>query len=294
MRAIIFGVGGQDGYYLSQLLEKQGIEIIGVSRNVTETKWIRGDVKDRLFVEQLIHTYQPQYIFHLAANSTTAHHALFENHETISTGTLNILEAVYTGSKHSKVFLSGSAVQFENRGLPINEQTPFAPLNAYAVSRIHSVYAGRYYRNLGIQVYVGYFFNHDSPLRTERHINQKIAAVVKRISKGSNEKIEIGNIDVKKEFNYAGDVVRAIWQIVNQDKIHEVIIGNGEAYSIFQWVEYCFKKMNLDWRNFTIIKKDYSPEYQILVSDPTILKSMGWRPLINFYQLADIMLADKL
>ena len=218
MNSIIFGINGQDGFYLSKLLLKNNIKVIGVSRNDAD---IIGSIANFELVEQLIKKEQPNYIFHLAANSTTKHNALFENHQTISTGTLNILESVYQHSIHSKVFLSGSAVQFENQGIPIDEDTPFAPLSPYAVERIHSVYSGRYYRSLGVQVYIGYFFNHDSPLRTERHINQKIVQTALRIKNGSSENLEIGNLDVAKEFNFAGDMVDAIWILINQYLVFE-------------------------------------------------------------------------
>lgn len=178
MRALIFGINGQDGYYLNQLLIANNIEVIGVSNFID--KWIRGDVSIFEFVEELIIKHKPEYIFHFAANSTTHHSALFDNHNAISTGTLNILECVKNYSPRSKVFLSGSAMQFKNEGLPIDEKTPFAASSPYSVARIQSVYAGRYYRDtFGLQVYVGYFFNHDNPLRIERHVNQKIAAAVK-------------------------------------------------------------------------------------------------------------------
>ncbi|HOV11632.1 MAG TPA: NAD-dependent epimerase/dehydratase family protein, partial [Bacteroidales bacterium] len=141
MKAVVFGIHGQDGYYLNNILQKNNVQVIGVSRS--EGNWVRGDVSNRTFVEELIRNHQPDYVFHLAANSTTRHDALFENHETISTGTLNILEAVYRYSPGTKVFLSGSAMQFENKGLPIDEQTPLSASSPYAVARIQSVYAGR-------------------------------------------------------------------------------------------------------------------------------------------------------
>src|SRR5277367_2342099 len=108
-------------------------------------------------------------------------------------------------------------MQFKNEGLPIDELTPFEASSPYSVSRIQSVYAARYYRSVfGLEVYTGYFFNHDSPLRAENHVNQKIAAAVKRIGAGSNEKLYLGNINVRKEFNYAGELVEAVWILVNQ------------------------------------------------------------------------------
>jgi len=192
------------------------------------------------------------------------------------------------------VFLSGSAMQFKNEGLPIDEKTPFEARSPYAVARIQSVYAGRYYRSaFGMRVYVGYFFNHDSPLRTERHINQKIISVVKRIASGSRETLELGNLDVKKEFNYAGDIVEAVWALINQDNVYEAVIGSGIAYSIKDWVEYCFKKANRNWQDFVVLKNGFVPEYKILVSNPQVIKSVGWTPKVNFYQLADMMMDGK-
>jgi GDPmannose 4,6-dehydratase len=289
-KALIFGINGQDGFYLTKLLEQNQISVIGVSRTNAE---LEGNVGNYDFVESIIKNHQPDYIFHLAANSTTQHAVLFENHETISTGTLNILESVKLYCPEAVVFLSGSAMQFKNVGKPINEQTPFDASSAYSVSRIQSIYAGRYYREkFGLKVYMGYFFNHDSPLRTEKHVNQKIVRAVQRIDKGSSEKLELGNIDVQKEFNFAGDVVEAIWKLVNQEIVFEAVIGSGITFSIKDWITYCFEKINRNWKESVFQKDFYIPEYQTLISDPTLIKSLGWSPKINFYQLADMMMAN--
>lgn len=285
--AIIFGSNGQDGHYLRTLLSHNNIEIICISRKGNA---LHGDVGNYGFVADQIQKHRPSYIFHFAAISTTHHRALFENHQTISTGTLNILEAVKLHCPEAKVFISGSAMQFRNNGLPIDEQTPFEGSSPYSVARIQSVYAARYYRKLGLKVYVGYFFNHDSPLRSEHHVNQKIVKAVKRIQNGSTEKLELGNIDVKKEFTYAGDTVEAVWMLVNQDLVFEAVIGSGKAYSIKEWVDYCFKKIDRNWRDFVVSKNDFKAEYDVLVSNPKIIKSLGWEQTVNFYQLADIMM----
>ncbi len=288
MKALIFGVSGQDGFFLANLLKNNGIEVIGTSRSQGTYK---GDVGDYEFSESLIKTYKPDFIFHLAANSSTRHDTLFENHQTICNGTLNILEAAKLHSPKSKIFLSGSAMQFENQGLPINEQTPFEASSPYSIARIQSVYAGRYYRKtLGLTVYIGYFFNHDSERRTERHVNQKVVSAVKRIANGSSELLELGNIDVKKEFNYAGDIAKAIWTLVNQNSTYEVIIGSGKAYSIRDWTDYCFKTINKNWEDYVTIQQGFTPEYKILVSNPAQLLALGWKPEVDFHQLADIML----
>jgi len=289
-KALIFGINGQDGFYLTKLLEQNQISVIGISRTNADLK---GSVGNLDFVESIIKNHQPDYIFHLAANSTTHHSALFANHEAISTGTLNILESVKQHCPEAVVFLSGSAMQFKNVGTPINEKTPFDASSAYSVSRIQSVYAGRYFREkFGLKVYVGYFFNHDSSLRTEKHVNQKIVRAVQRIEKGSSEILELGNIDVQKEFNFAGDVVEAIWKLVNQEIVFEAVIGSGITFSIKDWIIYCFKKINRNWEEFVFQTDFYIPEYQILVSDPALIKSLGWSPKINFYHLADIMMEN--
>ena len=164
---IIFGANGQDGYYLSELYRRQGCEVLGISRT---GDWLRGDVASFELVEELVRSRKPDVIFHLAATSTTHHDALFENHKTIGTGTLNILEAVYRWHPGCKVFLTGSGLQFTNRGEPIYETDPFDASSAYSVERIHSVYSARYFRTLGVRVYVGYLFHHESPLRKPTHI----------------------------------------------------------------------------------------------------------------------------
>lgn len=293
MKAIIFGVNGQDGFYLNQLLSKKGVSVIGVDRDSND--FIKGDVGNFLFVNSLIKKYLPDYIFHFAAVSSTKHSALFANHKAISTGTLNILEAVKNNCSKCKVFLSGSALQFKNNGKPINEKTLFEAKSAYSVERIYSIYAGRYYRDVfGLKVYVGYFFNHDSPLRPERHISQQIVMAIRRIVDGKKEKLELGDINVKKEFNFAGDIIKAVWILVNQDKITEAVIGCGKAYSIKDWTKYCFNKVGKDWKDFVINKEDFVSEYKILVSNPRVIKSIGWKPKVSFYKLADMMMEYKL
>jgi GDPmannose 4,6-dehydratase len=185
-------------------------------------------------------------------------------------------------------------MQFENNDVAIDESTPFEASSPYAVARIQSVYAARYYRDtFGLLIYCGYLFNHDSPLRSERHVKQKIVNAVKRIALGGTEKLELGNIDVQKEFNYAGDIVEAIWMLINQNSIFEMVIGCGEAHSIREWLEYCFSKINKKWEDFVIVNSDYIPEYKILVSNPKLLQSLKWSPHVGFYSLADMMIVHN-
>lgn len=288
MKAIVFGINGQDGFYLNKLLTGAGVEVIGVSRS--NAAYTIGDVVNYQQVEQLIKKHQPQYVFHLAANSTTRHDTIFENYQTITTGTLNILEAVYRYSAHSKVFISGSGLQFVNTGQPITQTDAFEARDSYSMARIQSVYTARYYRSMGIKTYVGYFFNHDSPLRTERHVNQKIVMAVTRIANGSTEKLELGDIAIKKEFTYAGDVAAAIWAFVNNDKVFETVIGSGKAYAISDWLTLCFNYYNLNWEDHVKTMPGFSSEYKVLVSNPTTLFQLGWQPLVDIGKLAEMML----
>ena len=286
--ALIFGANGQDGYYLSKLLKLNKIDVISISRT---SGLILGDVANFEFVENIIKDRQPSYVFHFAANSTTKHTALLENHASISSGTLNILEAVKKHSPKAKVFISGSAMQFKNDGLPISENTPFESSSAYSAERIYSVYLSRYYREkFQLNTYVGYLFNHDSPLRSENHINQKIVLSAIGIANGIHDKLIIGDVDVKKEFNYAGDIVTAIWQLVSQNEVSEMVIGSGVAYNIRIWIEYCFNKMGLKWEEHTIKDEKFVTDYNILVSDPKLLMSTGWEPTKNIFQLAELMM----
>lgn len=290
MNALIFGSNGQDGYYLSKLLESKGIDVVGISRSKSD---IVGDVSDFDFVESLILKYKPSYIFHFAAVSNTKHESIFLNHLAITTGSLNIFESCKLHSNHSKIFISGSALQFKNNNIPINELAEFEVSSAYSLSRVHSVNTARYYRShFGLNIYVGYFFNHDSPLRSDNHINQKIISTLKRINLGSKEKLEIGNLKVKKEFNFAGDIVEAVWLLVNQENTYEATIGSGLAYSIENWIEYCFSKYNLNYRDFILEKTSFVADYNILVCDPNTIFGLGWRPNVDFKNLAELMLKE--
>jgi GDPmannose 4,6-dehydratase len=290
MNVLIFGINGQDGYYLNQLCVEKKIDVIGVSRS--HGNWEQGSVSDFNFVENLIKKEQPAYIFHLAANSSTKHDALFENHETISTGTLNILESVKRHSPESKIFLAGSGVQFKNRGLPIKETDEFEANSPYSIARIQSVYAERYFRSLGLKVYVGYLFHHESPLRKPNHVSQMIALAVNRIVNGSDEIIELGDISVEKEWTFAGDIAQGIFTLVEQDTIFEAVIGSGIPYSIEDWLEHCFSIIGKDWHDYVRLRKGFSPEYKRLVSDPKTIKSLGWSPKVGIKDLAELMVAQ--
>lgn len=287
MKVLIFGANGQDGYYLSRSCRKKQMEVIGISRS---GPWLRGDVASFEIVEELIRKHHPEFIFDLAATSTTMHEAIFEHHATIGTGTINILESVRKWSPKSKVFITGSGLQFVNHGEPISETDPFCHGSSYVAARNYSVYLARYFRDIGIQTYVGYLFHHESPFRGSRHISQEIIRAVQRIAKGSEEIIELGDFAVRKEWTFAEDVSEGIMTLVEQDQVFEATIGSGQAYSINRWLDECFKLINKDWKFYVREKENFKAEYQVLISNPKTINALGWYATTTITELAKIMI----
>jgi GDPmannose 4,6-dehydratase len=290
-KAIIFGASGQTGTYLDEVLCRRGHSVIKSSRTSHPHSV---DIADFRGVESLVATQKPDLIFHLAARSTTRHQALFDNHNAISTGTLNVLEAAQRHVPRARIFITGSGVQFVNVGKPINEEIPFEASSPYAVARIHSVYAARYYRQRGLSTYVGYLFHHESPLRPLNHVSQKVARAACAIASGRETKLELGDLSVGKEWTYAGDVAEGIATLLEQDDVFEAVIGSGEAYTIEQWVETCFLALGLDWRRHVTVTPCFVPEYKLLVSNPQRIFDLGWKPKITFIELAKLMIQGGL
>ncbi len=287
MKALIFGANGQDGHYLSAACQKRQIEVIGVSRS---GPWVCADVASPEIVEKLIRSHTPEMIFHLAATSTTSHDAIYANHAAIGTGTVNILESVRRWSPASKVFITGSGLQFVNDGRPISETDPFDHKSAYATARNYSVYLSRYFRSIGVRTYVGYLFHHESPRRTAQHVCQKIAQAARQIADGSEEIIELGDISVRKEWTFAENIAEGILALIEQNQVFEATIGSGKAYSIEDWLDECFKLINKDWRRYVRQKSGFKAEFKVLVSNPATINSLGWSATTTIGELAKIML----
>ncbi len=291
-KVLVFGASGQDGFYLIKFLTSLGIDVIGFSRkpgfrNVEYTNFD--------FIKSILLSEKPTHIFHLAANSSTKHDLLFENFEIIDRFSLYLLEAIKLVSPATKLFLSGSALQFKNIGLPINEVSVFESSSPYVVSRINTTYMARYFRDkYGLMIYTGFFFHHDSPLRNSQHINKIIVDGAISISKGIQDQLNIGNIEVEKEFNFAGDFIKAIWTLVNQENIFEAVIGCGISYKIKDWIKICFENLDLDYTKYIKTDSNYKPLYLKTVSNPSLIKSLGWEPRYNIEDLATIMINNNL
>lgn len=277
MKALIFGGRGQDGPFLVEELRKQRVDTLH-----------GGDVSLRGFVEDRVKSTQPDLIFQLAARSTAAHDSVFDNHAAIATGTLNVLEAALRHAPAARVMVIGSALQFENTGAPISETTPFSPTSAYAASRIAAVEMARYYRrHKGLAAYVGYLFNHESPRRKPPHVAAVIARAAKVSRLDPSTRITLRNLDTEKEWSYAGDIVRGLLRLVLQDDVHEAVIGSGLAYSIQKWCELCFGMVGGDWRQHVTSLQE--PASVRLVSDPSVMVRLGWRPEKSIANLAAMM-----
>jgi len=287
-KAIVFGVNGQDGYYLRNLLEQKQVEVIAISRSFGN--WVQGDIGDSGFVTDLIKKHQPDQVFHLAAHSSVAHELLQEHQHSILNGTLNVLEAVYQFSKGCRVFITGSGLQFKNIGEPITATNEFYAGDSYSLARIQSVYAARYYRSKGLMVHVGYLFHHDSPFRKPGHINHRIAEAAKAYKGGSPLSLEIGDTTVEKEFGFAGDIAAGILRLSSQDMVAEACIGTGKAYPIIKWLELCFEKAGADWRDHVTSKENYVPGFKRLVSDPSVMHRIGWQAKVGIEELAEMMM----
>ena len=289
-KAVIFGHTGQDGHYLTELLKKENIDVYGISRSFMDYKC---DITNFNSVQSMLEDINPDYIFNFAAISTTSHNVLFENNTIIGPGTCNLLEAVRLVCPKARVFLSGSGLQFVNNGEPINENSAVTAESPYAAVRNYTYYLAQYYRNTyDLKVYFGFFFTHDSPLRTSSHMSQKIAIAARKAAKNEKVILEIGDMDVEKEYMFAGDAVNAVWILVNQDSVYEVVIGSGEVFSIKDWVKTCFDIAGLDWTKYIRTKDGFKSEYRRLISNPERIRRLGWQPKVSFHALAKMMMED--
>jgi len=286
MIALIFGSSGQDGILLKKLLNKKNIKVYTSSRHSGD---FPGNISDYDFVFNIIRKISPNFIFNFAAISKISHEFIMDNFKAITNGSLNILESVLRLCPNSKVFLAGSAYQFKP-GLSINEKSRFDYSNPYNLNRIFSVNLARYYREkFNLKIYIGYLFHHDSEFRKENHITIKISNYAKLVKNSNNklDKLIIKNLDYLKEFNYAGDVVKAIWILINQTNEMEAVIGSGKSHTIKEWCRAVFKVLKLDWNKYVIESEQRDiKNNNYYVSDPTLIKSLGWKPEYDLEDLA--------
>jgi GDPmannose 4,6-dehydratase len=274
--------------FLANLCHKLGHEFFGVSRQCSAGIDIRdGNISDPRIVAYAIIKTEPDIIINLAARSAIDYKYINEHYDTIVKGNLNVLQNAFAYNQGVKVFVTGSGLQFKNEGKPISANDPFEARDAYSAARIATVYQSRFFRTMGMKVYVGYLFHHESIFRNQNCISQRIleAAI-------EGTKIKIGDINVKKEWTFAGDVAKGILALIQQDKVFEATIGTGVAHPISEWLELCFKRFGLNWENYIEPIPNYTPDFKILVSDPTIMNSIGWSCKSDLQNLLNHMMSS--
>ena len=291
MTALIFGSTGQDGRYLRKHLAAKGVNVFGVSRSGDDACI---DVNDAGAVRKVIREVRPDYLFHLAATSSTAREHLWANHASISTGTLAILDAVEYEAPNARVLLAGSGLQFVNEGQPIHEECPLDHSSPYTVARNHSLFAARYFRQRGLKVCFAWLFHHDSPERSNQHLNMKIAEAAARHAEGVRDKLLIGDLTAEKEFGFAGDIIEALTMLVQQDSLPECVVGTGAGHTVLEWVQACYGHVGLDWRDFVEPDPHFKNPFRRLVSRPERLFGIGWQPHTSFKDLATLMMDEAI
>jgi GDPmannose 4,6-dehydratase len=311
--ALITGINGQDGAYLSDLLLAKGYDVYGiVKRNsVAENQTYRieqnhtklnleyGDMTDMASLVSVISKVQPDEIYNLAAQS----HVRISFDQPIYTtqvdavGVLNLLEAIRITSPKSKIYQASSSEMFGNSsdvGGWQRETTPLVPVSPYGCAKVFAHNICRNYRNsYGMFVSCGILFNHESPLRGTNFVTNKVVKEAVRIKLGLNDKLALGNLDASRDWGHAKDYVDAMWRIMQLDSSDDFVCATGESKTVKQLVEYVFGKLDLEWqKHVTIDFKYYRPEeLNCLKGDATKLKTKtGWEPAYTFESMLDEMI----
>jgi len=290
---VIFGGGGQDGIFLNELLLSRGYKVFVFTHSGSEIGPAI-DVSDFNTVENTIQKYCPDIVFHLAAKSSTRHEFVLENHKAIVDGALAIIEAVDRHVPNSKVFLASSALVFKSEGGLINERCQLVTDTAYAMARVEALQIARYYKQRGRKVYVGFLFNHESPLRPPNSVARQVARNVVEIKNGISSKLVIGNASIIKEWAWAGDIANAIHCFLMQDDIYEICIGDGIGISIYEYAAACCDAVGISLEKYLEEPPEFKAEYPMLINGSEKIRALGWEPKVNLEQLAIKMINAEL
>jgi GDPmannose 4,6-dehydratase len=272
-RALICGVTGQDGAYLAELLLRKGYQVIGTSRDAAaslsagiDTLGIREriritqlDVEDFQGVRQAIAFAKPHEVFNLAGQTSVglSFEQPLQTMRSISLGTGNILEAIRLVDPSIRFFNAGSGeVYGDTGGKPAGEDTPLQPHSPYAAAKAAAMWQVAIYREtFGLYACTGILFNHESPFRPERFVTRKIVAAAHRIAMGSDEKLKLGNIDVRRDWGWAPEYVDAMWRTLQQDLPLDYVIATGVTQSLRDFIAAAFAEAGLDWHDHVIADK---------------------------------------
>ncbi len=302
MRALICGVGGQDGAYLSRFLLDKGYEVIGTSRDAMASSFgnlknfgIRNRViitsmaiTDFHSVLQTLGKYEPDEIYNLAGQSSVglSFEQPVETMESIAIGALNFLEAIRFYGKPIRFYSAGSSECFGDAGAaPASEETPFRPRSPYAVAKAaaHNLVVN-YREAYNLYACTGILFNHESPLRPERFVTQKIVRTAARIASGSGGKLEMGNINIQRDWGWAPEYVEAMWKMLQLDHPQDFIIATGRTVSLAFFIEHAFQFFGLNYKDYLVVNSNlFRPtDIHIGSANPSKANSLlDWRAQVK-------------
>lgn len=322
-RALITGITGQDGSYLTEFLLAKGYEVHGLIRRASTFNTDRidhlysdphncearlflhyGDLTDGTGLRRILERVQPHEVYNLGAQSHVK--VSFEQPEytadVVAVGTLRLLEAL-----RDHIAISGNGVRFYQAGSsemygaappPQHEQTPYAPRSPYAVSKVAAHYYARNYREAyGMFICNGILFNHESPRRGETFVTRKITRALGRIVLGLQDKLYLGNLDARRDWGYAGDYVEAMWLMLQQDEPVDYVVATGESHSVQEFLAEAFRVAGLDWHDYVESDPRYfrPSEVPCLLGDATRAREfLAWRPRVTFAELVRMMVEHDL
>ena len=308
MRALITGITGQDGSYLAEFLLDKGYEVFGMVRRAstenferinhirTKINFAQGDLLDSNSLSSIIREVDPDEVYNLAAQSfvPTSWSQPGLTAEFNAVGVTRLLEAVRCHNIKTKFYQASSSEMFGKvREVPQTEKTPFYPRSPYGIAKVYGHWITVNYReSYGMFACSGILFNHESPRRGLEFVTKKITDGAARIKVGLADELRLGNLDAKRDWGFAGDYVRAMWLMLQQDEPENFVISTGENHSVKEFVELAFDRLDLDYKKYVKIDPRFvrPAEVDTLLGDPSLArKKLGWKPEVSFQQLVEMM-----
>jgi len=306
--ALITGITGQDGSYLAEFLLEQGYEVIGMVRRSSTVNFSRiehiqdkvtlvsGDLLDQGSLIAILRDHRPQEVYNLAAQSfvpASWQQPVFTG-EVTGLGVTRMLEALRTADPTIRFYQASSSEMFGKvREVPQNEHTPFYPRSPYGVAKVYGHWITINYReSYDLFAVSGILFNHESPRRGMEFVTRKVTHHVARIKLGLTDKVALGSLDSKRDWGYAGDYVRAMWLMLQQDQPADYVVGTGETHSVQELCETAFSHVGLDWQEHVVQDPRFMrpAEVDLLISDPRKAREvLGWEPEVSFRGLIEMM-----
>lgn len=308
MKALITGVTGQDGSYLAEFLLEKGYEVFGmVRRSSTETferighirdriHFLQADLLDQLSLIEMLETVQPDEIYNMAAMSfvPTSWNQPVLTGEFTAIGVTRILEAMRHVAPKARFYQASSSEMFGMvREVPQTEMTPFHPRSPYGVAKAYGHHITVNYReSYSLFALSGILFNHESPRRGKEFVTRKITDAVAQIKLGLAKELRMGNIEAKRDWGFAGDYVRAMWMMLQQDKAEDYVIATGTNHSVKEFLELAFSHVGLNWEDHVVIDPQLMRPAEVdhLLGDASkARKQLGWKPEVDFPGLVRMM-----